>query len=164
MSSTTTPKVLNKTKSFVPWQFPSDNDANSTTTAFVRANPHVPTGNNDATTTTTGRTTMYEPVLAFSPVYTSQRHQGGDNNNNQRGLISNLQVQDLVQSLHAMWTGGDDKAKENDDEEKEEKKQDDNHDATPNAGRYEHSVFSQKAQGTVTVKRSRRFLSSSSDP
>lgn len=178
-NTTTTPKSLNKTKSFRPLWLNANADngttAPSTTTtlvdqhhpcAFVRVNPGVPMAATTKTNTQGGggRVVMYEPVLTFSPVYASSRRlstsgNGSSNNNKKkRSLINDAQMHDLVQSLeHMMMVQDDDETKQEEDEN------DDHDDETKNndTGRFEQTVTS-PAKGTVTVKRSRR-LSSSSD-
>ena len=146
--STTTPKTLNKTKSFCPMD-------GAPTAAFVRVNPGVPA----AETKQSSRFVLYEPVLTFSPVLASRRLQ--DNNNTtsrRRALITDDQVHDLVESLDAMMmmtktdskqeTKGDDKVVKQDEDETK----------TTDQGRFEQTVMS-PSKGSVTVKRSHRLSS-----
>lgn len=131
-----------------------------------------------------GRETMYEPFLAFSPVYASQRlsHLGdSDNDNNdkmeqRKRLVTGDEMEELTKHLDTLLIaagrdGGDDEtttSKTNSSSVQEEKDRptkkkvafvddkDDN--ATyPTTGRYQSKAFSKKANGEVTVKRSARL-------
>ena len=146
-------KMLNPSKSFVPWPTtttmasPPPQDAAA---AMIRVNKSVPAPHQ----ATAGRVTLYEPVLVVTPVYVSQRIRGDTNNNNNKRLMTDTQVQDLVDSMQAMMLTTTPTPNNNDidntgTEDDEETKHDE--------GRYEQTVFSKKAKGTVTVKRSRRL-------
>ena len=164
----TTPKILDKTKSFVPLTTTTTTTMTSppSARAFVRVNPGVPT-TETVTQEPQGRVVLYEPVLTFSPVYASRRLSDGNRNKNKnnRSLITDAQMHDLVASMNAMTmtttttTTTTTVKNENDNETQVKQEEEDvkEESKTDNMGRFEDTVFSPKQGSAVKVKRSRRL-------
>lgn len=139
-----------------------------------RNNPLVPA----PTGTETGRETMFEPFLAFSPVMSSQRLSKG-----RKSLISAGDIDELTQHLDSLLIsstgdaggdgdGGETLEETKADEEEEEEKIDlpgpdqvesDQVHLNQKVGLVKVMAYSEKAGGLTAVKRSARFLVPPSD-